>query len=115
MGDVERRRATRVARTFIVRYQSSWSGERFWSASTLRNFSRAGARFLVERELKVASSMLLQLVLPTSKQPVWVSARVVWSRPAQWGTVDLGVEFEPAETSAVEAIAEAADFFLRKT
>ena len=114
MVDTERRRAERVAHAFVVRYKFVWAGEAVWSVSTLRNFSRVGARFLSERLFGEGDELVLQVLLPTAKEPVWVRARVIWIKPAQWGTFDLGVAFEPTETAARKAITDAADFFTRK-
>lgn len=114
MADTERRHAERVAHAFVVRYKFVWAGEAVWLVSTLRNFSRIGVRFLSERRFGEGDELVLQLFLPTSKEPVWVRARVMWTKPAQWGTFDLGVAFEPTEAAARKAITDAADFFLRK-
>lgn len=114
MAERERRLAERVAHAFVVRYKFIWAGEAMWSVSTLRNFSRVGARFLSERLFGEGDKLVLQLLLPTFKEPVWVRARVIWTKPAQWGTFGLGVAFEPTEAAARKAITDAADFFLRK-
>lgn len=114
MTQAERPRATRFVRSFVVRYQSLEAGSNAWLTSTLRNFSSTGARFLCERAFRVGEAMVLQLVLPTSREPIMLKARVVWTKPSLLGVLEVGVAFEPSEMTAARAIADAADFYLRK-
>jgi Tfp pilus assembly protein PilZ len=115
MSQAERRRAGRIIRSFMVRYKSFAAGEGAWLTSTLRNFSAGGARFLCEREFRARDAMLLQLLLPTAREPIALKARVAWTQPASLGMVDLGVAFEPSDARAAGAIAQAARFFTAKT
>ena len=114
MKETERRRAMRIIRSFIVRYPSLASGPGFWLVSTLRNFSTGGARFFCERTFQVGETMIAQLILPTSREPVVLKARVVWTKPSPFGMADLGVSFEPSDAHAKQALTNAANFFLTK-
>ena len=115
MSETERRRVMRIIRSFIVRYPSPTSGQGFWLVSTLRNFSTCGARFFCERTFRVGEAMIVQLILPTSREPVVLKARVVWVKAlALLGMVDLGVSFEPSDEQATKALTSAANFFLTK-
>lgn len=111
MNETERRRAMRIIRSFIVRYAS---GSGSWPVSTLRNFSTCGARFFCERAFQVGETCILQFILPTSREPVVLKARVVWTKPSPFGMVDLGVSFEPSDAHAKQALTNAANFFLTK-
>ncbi len=111
MSETEHRRAIRIIRSFLVRYAS---GPGSWPVSTLRNFSTYGARFFCERTFRVGEAMMVQLILPTSREPVVLKARVVWTKPSSFGLVDLGVSFEPSDERSTKALTNAANFFLTK-
>ena len=105
----------RIARAFMVRYQPPASrGSDSWATSPLKNFSRTGARFFSDYEFKIGEWILLQMLLPVSKQPVWVKARVVWMKPAPMGIVDVGVAFGLSDPAAQQAIDQAATFLQRR-
>ena len=113
-GASERRQGDRVARAFMVRYQPPASrGSDSWAMSPLKNFSRTGARFFSDYEFKVGEWILLQMLLPSSKQPVWLKARVVWMKPGPMGMVDVGVAFGLSEPAAQQAIEQAVTFLQR--
>ena len=105
----------RIIRSFLVRYPSPASGQGFWLVSTLRNFSTCGARFFCERTFRVGETTKIQLILPTSREPVVLKARVVWTKASSlFGMVDLGVAFEPSDEQSTKALTSAANFFLTK-
>ena len=112
MSEAEHRRAMRVIRSFVVRYQSLPAAPRSWLVSTLRDFSQTGARFFCDRPFGVGEAMSLELVLPTSKEPVTLTARVVWAKPSRLGMTELGIEFTPPDERAASVITAAAAFFL---
>ena len=114
MTQAERRRAVRIIRSFMVRYKSFASGDGAWLTSTLRNFSSTGARFLCERVFEQREAMLLQLLLPTAKDPVALKARVIWAKPASLGMAEVGVAFEPGDAHAAAAVTHAARFYAAK-
>ena len=114
MSQPEHRRAARFIRAFVVRYQAFGAKSDAWLTSTLRNFSSVGARFLSGQPFRMGETIVLQLLLPTSRQPIVLKARVVWNKPGSLGSMDIGVEFEPTELAARKAISDAAQFFLRK-
>ena len=114
MSEAERRRAIRIIHSFIVRYQSLPAAPRSWLVSTLRDFSQTGARFLCDHPFGVGETMNPQLGLPTSKEPVTLTARVVWTKPSRLDVTELGIEFTPPDERAASVITAAADFFLVK-
>lgn len=97
MNDPERRR---IAHAFVARYQASHAGQTVWMVSALRGFSRTGTRLVFEQPIRVGEDLNLQLLLPLAKEPVWVRARVVASRPVTRQALDLEVKFQfgPADT-----------------
>lgn len=114
MSQQERRRAARIMRAFVVRYQAFGAKSDAWLTSPLRDFSSGGARFLSGQPFRTGETIVLQLLLPTSQQPIVLKARVSWNKPGSLGSVEIGVEFEPTALAARKAISDAAQFFLRK-
>ncbi len=114
MKRIERRRAVRLPLTFMVRYQYPGSQRAVWSSAPLRNFSRLGVRFISEYPFQVGATVALQLILPTSEQPVWVEARVAWTQPSRLGMTEIGVAFQLADAQTREAIVSAAVFFSKE-
>jgi len=98
----------------MARYRAPAGGEAGWLASPLRDLSSGGARFLSEHAFAVGSELEMQLLLPTTKDPVRLQARVAWSKPAQLGMVELGVTFDPGDTAIQQSIDAAVSHFLGK-
>ena len=98
----------RIAHTFIVRYPWSQSGQTMWWVSSLRDFSRTGARFLSEQPVRVGEDVNLQLLLPIAREPVWIRARVVSSKPIARHVFDVEVKFQSGPVDAQHAINDAA-------
>jgi c-di-GMP-binding flagellar brake protein YcgR len=114
MSEAERRRATRIIHAFMVRYRSLASSSPSWLVSTLRDFSGTGARFLCERGFEVGEAMRMQLLLPTSPEPVALNACVVRTKPSPLGMVEVGVAFEPPDEPSTQALAGTVEFFLAR-
>ncbi len=94
MTALEQRRVPRVDRPLIARYRAFGSGDAAWFVSPLRNISETGARFLSERTFKPGRLLELHVTVPTSRQPLVLSARVSWTRPAAQELWEVGVHFE---------------------
>ena len=109
----EQRQAPRVAHQFIARYRPV-TGNTGWLMSPLRDLSSGGARFLSEHPFLAGETVEMQLILPTSSQPVLLRARVAWAKPAKLGTVELGVAFDPEDTGVQRAIDKAVVYLLTK-
>ena len=101
----ENRRAPRIARSFMLRYQPP--GKSTWLLSPLRDLSSGGARFLSEHDFAGGEVFEMQLVLPTSTQPVQMKARVAWVKPWRAGLVEVGVTFDPGDMGVQRTIDEA--------
>ena len=114
MTEGQQPRSPRVARSVIARYRRAESGQHSWLVSPLRDLSGKGARFLSERPAEVGWVLEMQLVLPNAPQPVSVPARVVWTRPAQSGLLEVGVAFAPHDPAIQQAIDAAVAAFLSK-
>ena len=114
MNDDDRRAAQRIARSFLVRYHAQEGQGMAWDTAPLRDFSETGARFLAQSACQQGDALILQLILPMSREPVWVTARVVWVKPVQWEMQELGVAFEPGDDQTKQAIAAAAAFFQKR-
>ena len=111
MSASEHRRDPRVAHGFMVRYRRP--SDRGWSVSPLRDLSSSGARFLSEQVLPVGTTLDLQLVLPTTKEPLALQARVARIIPGPMDLAEYGVIFE-VNAAGVQEIVAALAHFLRK-
>ena len=110
MGEAEHRRAPRVARPFMVRYQPP--GQSTWLISPLRDLSSGGARFLSEHAFKGGEVFEVRIVLPTASQPVPLKARVAWTKPQRSGLLEIGITFNPGDAGIQRTIDEAISRFL---
>ena len=104
----ERRQSPRIPHGFLVRYRLPTARGMVWRMSPLRDLSRGGARFLAEGFFEIGQWINLQLIVPNAKQPVDVSVRVVWSKPAKalLNLHEYGVVFEliqPTDRQRLEA------------
>lgn len=114
VNEGEHRRAPRVARSVIVRYRCPEAGQTVWLVSPLRDVSSGGARFLSEQTVAIGRTIEMQLMLPTASQPVSLLARVVRTKPAQTGLIEVGVTFSTADVAVQRAIDRAVAHFLHK-
>lgn len=110
----EQRRAPRIARAFIARYRWLEGGTANWLVSPLRDLSIGGARFLCEQTFPVGAELEVQLLLPISKNPIPVQARVAWTKPARLGMTDTGVTFHVGEGAIQQVLNEAVAQFLNR-
>ena len=105
MGQAEHRRAPRIAHSFMLRYQPP--GKTVWLISSLRDLSSGGARFRSEHPFLVGDNFEIQLVLPTSTQPVSLKARATWVQPWRAGLVEVGLTFDPGDVGVQQTIDDA--------
>jgi len=99
----EKRRAPRVARGFMVRYRRAGSGGQ-WAVSSLKDLSRGGARFSADIALEPGDTLDLQLMLPVSRDPVAVKAKVAWARAGVFGTTEIGVAFDVGDGAILRTL-----------
>ena len=114
MSDAENRQSPRIARSFMVRYRLPTTRQTGWLVSPLRDLSSTGVRFVCEQAFTVGVLLEMELLLPTAKQSVPLQAKVVWTKPVQWGMVELGATFEPVDATVQQRIDEAVAYSLRK-
>lgn len=114
MAAEERRRSPRIMRSFIVRYHAADQPESAWLASPLRDLSSGGARFLSEHPLAVNDVLAVQLLLPSSQQPVALNARVAWVKQGPFNMVAVGVTFQAGDVFVQRTIDDAVAHFLRQ-
>jgi hypothetical protein len=115
MSGQEPRRGPRVPHAFIVRYRPAGEAASGWLVSPLRDLSSHGARFLSERDFPVGASLDAQLQLGLAQQPVHLTARVAWVKPAQLMKMhELGITFDPGDPAAQQAIDAAVNRFIQK-
>jgi Tfp pilus assembly protein PilZ len=105
MSQAEHRRAPRIAHPFMVRYQPP--GKNAWLMSPLRDLSSGGARFFSEHVFTGGDVFEVQLVLPSSAQPVPLKARVAWVKPWRAGLLEIGITFDPGDVGVQRTIDEA--------
>lgn len=113
MSDADNRQSPRIARSFMVRYRVPTPGRTGWLVSPLRDLSSSGVRFVCEKAFDVGLILEMELLLPTAKQPVPLRAKVVWTKPVQWGMVELGATFEPVDATVQQMINDAVAYSLR--
>ncbi len=109
----EERRAQRVERLFLVRYQCPSIGEMDWEISPIRNLSGTGLRFLAESDYPIGVILDLRLQVPTVEQPLVVPPTIIWKRrlsPSAWW--DYGASFGRLPVSKRKAIVGAIQVFL---
>ena len=111
MSAEEHRQAPRVVRGFMVRYRRP--SDRGWSVSPLRDLSSSGARFLSEQTFPVGTKLELRLVLPTTKEPLALQARVARIMPGPMDLAEYGVTFE-VNAAGVQEIVTALAHFVHK-
>ena len=114
-GTPRPRVAERVAHSFMVRYRTTQGPSR-WLVTQLTDFSRTRAWFLAENPLAVGGTLAAQLLLPASREPVSVQARVMWVRTTARGRIglaDVGVAFEAIDAKARQAVEAAVAHFVR--
>jgi len=111
----ERRRSPRIAHPFLIRYRSSGS-EGTWRIAPVRNLSAHGACFRGEYDFQIGEEVVLQLILPSSKQPLSLTARVVWSKRVNepLHLIEYGVEFHHPDPSTQRLISELVAGFLHQ-
>jgi Tfp pilus assembly protein PilZ len=112
MSQAEHRRTPRLAHPFMVRYQPPGRGA--WLMSPLKDLSSGGARFLSEHPFAVGEVFEIQLVLPTSSQPVPLNARVTWTKPWRAGLVEVGLTFDPGDVGVQRTIDDAVNRLLQR-
>ncbi|MBI2105064.1 MAG: PilZ domain-containing protein [Candidatus Omnitrophica bacterium] len=103
----EQRRSPRAPYHLIVRYRPPGARGAAWLASPLRDLSSGGARFLSEHPFAAGDAFDIQLLLPAAPQPVWVMARVAWTKPAVMGMREVGVTFDAGDASIQRLIDDA--------
>ena len=74
----DQRRAPRVSHPFMIRYRPLGTDPAGWLVSPLQDLSRGGARFLSERPFYVGMVLEAQLLLPFSRDPMPLEARVAF-------------------------------------
>ena len=111
----DHRRSPRIAHSFVARYWPK-KGESRSLVTQLKDFSGTGARFLTEHAFAVGDALAMQLLLPVSKEPVSVQARVMWVRTTARGKIglmDVGVAFDAIDVKAQQVIDAAVAHFVR--
>ncbi len=114
MDDPEHRQSPRISRPILVRYRRAGDLQHGWLMTPLHDLSVLGARFMSERAFIVGDALELQLVLPTSTQPVAMQGKVAWTKLARLELVELGVTFDAVDESTQQSIQAAVDHHLRK-
>ena len=111
----EQRRRPRISRPFMIRYRPSGKEQAGWLISPLRDLSGGGARFISEYPFFAGDTFEIQLLLPASKQPVLLKARVAWAKAAHIeGLSEVGVTFDPGDSGIQQTIDQAVAYFLDK-
>jgi len=110
----DRRQAPRVVRGIILRYRAVGAQEPTWSASTLRDLSRIGARFIAEGAVEAGQRLDVQLVLPITPQALALQASVVWAKPMGAGLAEVGVRFILPDATTERLLDQSVAHFLQR-
>ena len=114
-GGTERRRSTRVARTFVVKYHWINEGRSTWGVSQTKDLSACGLRFMADRQFPVGTVLELEIRLSTATQPIRVKGQVMWSKPTLLvPTAEHGVEFTKLDEETTRALTQAVEFFTHR-
>jgi len=89
----ERRRDHRLAQPFQARYRLYGELTESWRTMTTVNLSVSGLRFRSAGLIEVGDELQIELLLPTSREPLVVRGRIIWSQPMASGVVENGAEF----------------------
>jgi hypothetical protein len=110
----DRRKTTRVHRAFVVRYRRLWAGLQIWSTSTLTDFSCEGASFPAQHTCAAGERLALQLLVPTTPDPLELQARVVWVKTSAHGDILIGVKFDGLTAQLRQALSDATEVFFHE-
>lgn len=93
MDEKNSRSFPRVEGVFEVRYRVLGDLTHAWKIAVTIDLSATGAKFLVDSSVEKGMTLELQLILPSVRNPIIVSGRVIWSKPED-DMVECGIEFE---------------------
>ena len=110
----EQRKRPRISRPFMVRYRPVRKEQTSWFISPLRDLSSGGARFISEYPFFVGDTLEMQLLLPASKEPLPLKARVAWVKTAHMSMSEIGITFAPGDMAIQQAIDQVVTHFLGK-
>lgn len=109
----ERRRDSRLAQPFQVRYRLYGELTESWRTAMTVNLSASGLRFRSADLMEIGRELQVELLLPTSKEPLVLRARIIWSQPMASGVTENGAEFDditPEQGAQIDAMVK---FLLR--
>ena len=116
MSEMEQRRnSPRVVSQIVVRYRLPSAS--VWHVTTLKDFSRDGARLMCEEPFSPGQQLELSLGLPLFPHAVQFQAQVVWSKPRFLGSMAIaehGVTFSSIDDVVRGTIDRAVRRFLSK-
>lgn len=116
MAAEERRRAPRVDKRFMVKYQCQALGHTQWMLSPIRDLSALGVRFVGEFAFAKGTELDMQIVLPILEESLPARGVVVWQRPGQAPkTFEHGVEFVDSDPRIFDQLSKAVEHFLKKS
>lgn len=91
----ERRQFPRVREPFVIQYRVAGEVASSWCRVTVINLSAGGVRFrCAEEPLEVSTPVRIQATLPGFKEPLALTAVVVWSQLQASGVTEVGAEFQ---------------------
>ncbi len=89
----ERRRFIRIDKGIDFSYKIRASQDLMEKAVT-KNISPGGIRALVNKAVKKGTWLELRLYLPTLKDPIPCTTKVIWTADEKEGRIDVGIKFE---------------------
>ncbi len=108
----ERRRAPRIAQTFVVKYHWEEDGQPKWGLSQTKDLSATGLRFVADRLFPVGALLDFEIRVSTMTEPLKVKGKVVWVKPLPLiPTAEHGIEFAELDDATKHTVQRAVEFF----
>ena len=106
MDGTERRRFIRVQHPFTIRYRDAADPGQPWLITTVRDLSLGGVRFIADQAFDVGHAIDLQVVVPASRQSIFLKAHVVWANPKNplLQLYEYGLAFDVIDTALQQLI-----------
>ena len=94
--DRERRKDPRAVLQLQVRYRVLGASLDVWYAATVENISAGGVKLVTDQLLEEGSSVEVEIILPSRKDPYILRGSVVSEHPASLGRLEYGITFMDA-------------------
>ena len=109
----ERRRFVRAPQPFRARYHLYGELMESWRDTTTVNLSASGMRFRCGDPVESGAVLEIELTIPSVREVLTLSGRVVWSQSVASGVSEVGVQFADVTPEQEQRIDELVKFLLK--